>query len=83
MTTYHIHITGRVQGVGFRPFIYRLAQRFQLKGWVKNTEDGVHIKINADETIAHDFLKYIIDAQPAQAIIEHFTLKIAPPVKCN
>ena len=79
MATYHIHITGRVQGVGFRPFVYRLAQRFQLKGWVKNAEDGVHVEINAEETTAHDFLKHILSEKPAQAIIEHSTLKIAPP----
>ncbi len=79
MTTYHIHITGRVQGVGFRPFIYRLAQRFQLNGWVKNAEDGVHIEITTDETTTHNFLTHIIEEKPPQAIIEHSTLKIAPP----
>ena len=43
--TYHINIKGQVQGVGFRPFIYRLAQKMNLNGWVKNTADGVHIEV--------------------------------------
>ena len=44
--SYLIQITGQVQGVGFRPFIYRLAQQKQLTGWVNNTADGVFILIN-------------------------------------
>ncbi len=39
-----VHITGLVQGVGFRPFIYRLAIKNQIAGWVKNTTNGVHIQ---------------------------------------
>jgi hydrogenase maturation protein HypF len=40
-----IHITGVVQGVGFRPFVYGLAQRYQLTGWVRNTSAGVDIEV--------------------------------------
>ena len=39
-----IHITGVVQGVGFRPFVYGLAQRLALTGWVRNTSAGVDIE---------------------------------------
>ena len=35
-----IHITGIVQGVGFRPFVYGLATRLALHGWVRNRSDG-------------------------------------------
>ena len=38
-----IHITGIVQGVGFRPFIYSLASKLDIRGWVKNTSSGVVI----------------------------------------
>jgi len=38
-----IHITGVVQGVGFRPFVYGLAARYGLGGWVCNTSAGVDI----------------------------------------
>lgn len=47
-----IHIKGLVQGVGFRPFIFVLAKKFKLKGWVKNQNDGVII-------IAEGYLKSI------------------------
>lgn len=43
MNTAKIHISGRVQGVGFRPFIFNLAEKFQLKGYVSNDELGVII----------------------------------------
>ena len=42
----HLHIQGQVQGVGFRPFVYRLALEMELKGWVNNGVDGVHIEVD-------------------------------------
>jgi hydrogenase maturation protein HypF len=42
----HIHITGVVQGVGFRPFVYGLAQRQLVTGWVCNTSSGVEIEVD-------------------------------------
>ncbi|MFO7661976.1 MAG: carbamoyltransferase HypF [Chloroflexota bacterium] len=42
----YIHITGVVQGVGFRPFVYSLAQRQALSGWVCNTSSGVEIEVD-------------------------------------
>ncbi len=41
--TYKILISGTVQGVGFRPFVYLLARQFDLKGTVSNNEEGVII----------------------------------------
>ncbi len=41
-----VHITGIVQGVGFRPFVYSLAQRYGLSGWVRNTSSGVDIEVD-------------------------------------
>ncbi len=41
-----IHISGIVQGVGFRPFVYNLASRFGLTGWVRNTSAGVDIEVD-------------------------------------
>ena len=41
-----IHITGIVQGVGFRPFVYTLATRMGLNGWVRNTSAGVDIEVD-------------------------------------
>jgi hydrogenase maturation protein HypF len=42
-----LQVTGVVQGVGFRPFIYRLARRHHLTGWVCNTSQCVEIEIEA------------------------------------
>ena len=57
MFTYHIHITGLVQGVGFRPFIYRLAKELHLNGEVYNGSDGLHIRFNGniDDAVAFEF----------------------------
>ena len=39
-----IEVEGTVQGVGFRPFVYRLARELELAGWVRNTRNGVLIE---------------------------------------
>ena len=44
-----VHIKGIVQGVGFRPFVYNLATRLELKGWVKNTSAGVEIEVDGEK----------------------------------
>ncbi len=64
MTTWHIHIEGQVQGVGFRPYVYGLARLYQLNGWVNNTSDGVHVEIRADEEKACAFYKELIAKAP-------------------
>ena len=78
MNTYHIHIKGIVQGVGFRPFVCRLATEMNLNGWVCNGNNGVHIELNADEITADKFYSSIISNPPANAFItEHHIDKIA------
>ncbi len=69
MPTYHIHVKGIVQGVGFRPFVYRLAHSHQLKGNVCNTTDGVHILITTSEEKAQTFSKEINEKAPERAVI--------------
>jgi len=49
MKSYYILIKGRVQGVGFRPFIYNLANDLNLKGEVKNSSLGVEIKLKTND----------------------------------
>ncbi len=59
-----IHVQGLVQGVGFRPFIYRLAKKNKLAGWVENSNNGVFIKVEGlAETIKH-FTNEIKDKAP-------------------
>ncbi len=51
-----IHLTGAVQGVGFRPFVYNLAKRYGLNGYVINDTHGVIIEIEGDEKYINQFL---------------------------
>ena len=51
-----LHITGIVQGVGFRPFIYGLATRYTLKGWVRNTSAGVDIEADGTQETLNSFI---------------------------
>ena len=44
----YIHVKGIVQGVGFRPFVYREAKKHLINGWVLNATDGVHIHAEAE-----------------------------------
>jgi len=67
--TYLIEVRGLVQGVGFRPFIYKLAHNWDLTGWVKNTNENVLICLNADKEIIDKFVANIkINAPPAAEI---------------
>ncbi len=74
MDTFHIHIKGMVQGVGFRPFVHQLANDMILCGYVSNTKNGVHIEINTDENTAHIFCQKIVQHPPANALITGYTL---------
>ena len=55
-------VNGRVQGVGFRPFVYRLAKKWQLVGSVRNTSQGVAIQVAGDHT--EDFLHELTENSP-------------------
>jgi hydrogenase maturation protein HypF len=78
MHTWHIHIEGQVQGVGFRPFVYRLALEFQLNGWVNNTTDGVHIEINAGREQAQAFCQAVLEQAPDLSRITAHRLEEIP-----
>ncbi len=81
MKTYHIHIKGIVQGVGFRPFVYRVAKRFGLLGSVNNGVDGVHLVFNAKDKIADEVMEYLLNKHPVQAKITNaLMLEVQPRV---
>lgn len=69
MQTYHIHITGQVQGVGFRPHVHRLAVQLGVSGTVCNGADGVHIDCMGDEDTVHAFFHELVLHPPAMALI--------------
>ena len=75
MNAYHIHIEGIVQGVGFRPFVYKLALNQKIDGWVNNTTDGVHIHVECQKETAEKFLQIILNELPPLAIITNYSFK--------
>ncbi|MBI5954651.1 MAG: carbamoyltransferase HypF [Chloroflexi bacterium] len=79
MNSAKIHITGIVQGVGFRPFVYNLATRLELKGWVNNTSAGVDIHVEGDEEIVQAFIEKLSSEKPALAVIDQITVREASP----
>jgi len=74
MATWHIHIIGRVQGVGFRPYVYRMARELRLNGIVYNDLDGVHIQFEAKAAAASSFYKTVVEDAPNLAKITGHTL---------
>lgn len=68
-----LHITGIVQGVGFRPRVYTLAMSLGLKGWVLNTTAGVTIHLEGDTEVIEIFCQKLRSSPPPLARIETFT----------
>lgn len=83
MLTWHLHIEGKVQGVGFRPYVYQLATKLSLNGWVSNTVDGVHIQINGSQEIVEHFIQCILDQPPILSQITNHYFYAVPPQKYN
>lgn len=67
----HIHVTGIVQGVGMRPFVYREAMAHGICGWVLNAGDGVHIEAHACAEAVDGFVAALSEHAPAAARVEH------------
>lgn len=65
-----IHITGIVQGVGMRPFVYRQATEHGVAGWVLNAGDGVHIEAHAEGEALEAFVRSLRDRAPAAAQVD-------------
>ena len=73
-----IHVKGIVQGVGFRPFVYRLAKKYLINGWVMNAVDGVHIRAEGDEKLVDEFVMEISENAPAAAQVTEIELREVP-----
>lgn len=67
-----ITISGRVQGVGFRPFIYNLAKKYNIKGFVTNNEIGILINAIGEESNLEAFYEQIFIQKPRSAEITSF-----------
>ncbi len=73
-----IHVTGVVQGVGFRPFVYGLATRHELLGWVCNTSAGVDIEVEGPLEALDRFVAGLTTEAPPLARIETVTVDEVP-----
>lgn len=80
---YSITIRGIVQGVGFRPFVYRLAAAAGLSGWVRNGADGVTIEIQGGEKELEQFLFSLEHEAPPLALIQSLHSATMPLVADN
>ena len=78
MKTFHIVIKGIVQGVGFRPFVYKLANSLGICGRIKNTANGVDIKINSDKEKSNLFIGKIKRTSPKLSIITNVKVREVP-----
>lgn len=76
----HIALQGIIQGVGFRPFIYRLAQELTLGGWVQNSAQGVVIEVEGSRSRLDAFLQRLEPEKPPRSVIQHMELTWLDPV---
>ncbi len=74
-----LQVTGVVQGVGFRPFVYRLARLHRLAGWVCNTSQCVEIEIEGPPTSLDTFIGQLQQEAPALARIDAVVSIESPP----
>jgi hydrogenase maturation protein HypF len=65
-----VTIRGAVQGVGFRPFIFRLANELGLTGWVKNSAQGVFVEAEAQKAKLDEFLRRLAPEKPLRSSIQ-------------
>src|SRR6202166_1539913 len=83
LNAYSIKVRGVVQGVGFRPFVYRLARTNGLTGWVLNEDEGVEIHLEGEEKTLRVFIEELKTQPPPAASI--VTLRVMPtePAGCK
>ena len=76
----HIVIRGAVQGVGFRPFVYRLAKEMDVTGWVLNSAQGVFIEVEGLKQRLDEFVLRIEKEKPARAFIQSMEFSYLDPI---
>ncbi len=74
-----ISVRGIVQGVGFRPFVFNLAESLRLTGWVNNTSAGVEMELNGAPEALQRFLTTLQTAPPPLARIDEISSRPIPP----
>ena len=66
-----VRVRGVVQGVGFRPFVYRLAQELDLAGWVRNDAEGVEMEVQGLHGNISALLVRMVKEAPPLARVDH------------
>jgi hydrogenase maturation protein HypF len=79
MNALSITVRGTVQGVGFRPFVYRIATEAGLRGFVRNTPSGVEIRVEGENGF-RSFLDRLRREMPPLARIDHMQVREVPPL---
>jgi len=74
-----LHVHGVVQGVGFRPFVYRFANRLGLVGWVRNDGGGVEIEIEGSAPLLDAFTQCLASEAPPLARVDAIEAEVIPP----
>jgi hydrogenase maturation protein HypF len=72
-------VRGAVQGVGFRPFVFRLAEELRLAGWVINSAQGVFIEVEGAPPVLETFLARLRDDPPPRASIQSLEQSVLDP----
>ncbi|MEG0374581.1 MAG: carbamoyltransferase HypF [Raoultibacter sp.] len=73
-----IQVRGIVQGVGFRPFVYRTAKKYLINGWVLNATDGVFIHAEGEAKLLDEFVIELSENPPAASQVSEIELKEVP-----
>nr|MBP6799553.1 carbamoyltransferase HypF [Zoogloea sp.] len=74
-----LRVRGVVQGVGFRPFVYRYARSLGLVGWVRNDGGGVEIEVQGSEPLVEAFTRGLVAEAPPLARIDTVEPEVIPP----
>jgi hydrogenase maturation protein HypF len=76
-----IAVRGAVQGVGFRPCVYRLAVEMNLTGWVRNSTEGVFIEVQGEQGLLETFLLRLQAEKPARSFIQSLEFSYLDPAE--
>ena len=76
-----VQVDGLVQGVGFRPFVYNLASRFSITGWIANTSEGVQMELQGKQAALTSFLDALQTQKPPLARPQIVQIKNIPTAK--
>lgn len=77
-TRYQVTIYGIIQGVGFRPFIHKLVNKYHFLGWVRNSNQGIEIEVEGEKSFFKDFFSELKNNPPPLTHIEKIIIKELP-----